>query len=95
MEWEGADVNEQCFIMSTSTLDFRPWIPDEITLLCLPASSRTTTTAVNKMFRGFNEYSIICLLSLDSDLITNILSHAGLVKLSMVDGANTKTMYGI
>ena len=50
MEWERVDVNERCFITITSTLDFRPWIPDEITLLCLPASSRTTTTAVNKMF---------------------------------------------
>ena len=85
------DVYERYFI--ASTMDYRPWVPYENILLCLIASGRTFATTLNKMFRGANEYSSLCFLSIDSAVITSIISDDKLAKLSLVDGSNTITMH--
>lgn len=81
-------------LMSMShAMDYRPWVPYENILLCLITSGRTVATTLNKMFRGANEYSSLCFLSIDSAVITNIISDDRLAKLSLVDGSNTITMH--
>ena len=44
-------------------------------------SSPTVTFTINKMSRGAYKYLHLCFLSMDCDVITNIFSHVGLVKL--------------
>lgn len=95
MEREFIDVNERCFIMVTSAMDYRPWVPYENAMLCLTPSCGTVTTTNNKMFRRVNKYSSVYFLSIDSVLIKNIISYVWLAKLWLVDGSNTETVYGI
>lgn len=47
----------------------------------LTSSSGTDSTPVNKMLRRVNKHSNLCVFPLDGVLITNIFSHARLVKL--------------
>ena len=41
-------------------MDYRPSVPDEITMLCFIASGRDITSTFNKMFRGANKYPSLC-----------------------------------
>ena len=63
--WQLVDVHERCIITGNSTLDYTSWVSNEITLLCLITSSRTVTSAFNKMSWGVDKYSRLCIFPMD------------------------------